>query len=55
VRQEVIAIRRTLAVALPDRYHPDLAFSLSALGDVRSALGRATDAEAARCKTEELA
>jgi len=56
VTEEAVAIFRELAAALPDRYRPDPATSLSALGDVLPALGRAKrDAEAVRHEAEELA
>jgi hypothetical protein len=45
--QEAVAIRRDLAAAMPDRYRPDLAHSLSKLSFLLSALDRSADADTA--------
>ncbi len=42
--QEAVTIRRELAAALPDRYRPDLAASLSNLGVCYAELGRPAEA-----------
>ena len=51
--QEAVAIRRELAAALPDRYNPALATSLSNLGVTFSELGRDADAAAAHREAEQ--
>jgi hypothetical protein len=44
VTEEAVAIRRELVQANPDRYRPDLATSLTNLGEIFSQLGRPADA-----------
>jgi hypothetical protein len=48
-----VAMCRELAATMPDRYRPDLADSLSNLGDVLSALNRKSEAAAARHEAAE--
>ena len=52
--QEAVAAYRELAAAMPDRYRPDLAASLSSLGVTLSNLGRDNEAEEAHREAEQL-
>jgi hypothetical protein len=52
--QEAVAVYRELAAASPDRYRPDLAQSLTNLGEILEAVDRASDADAARDEAAQL-
>ena len=52
--EEAVAIRRELAAALPDRYRPDLARSLSNLSEILARLGLREEAAAAAAEYGQL-
>ena len=54
VIEETVTIHRELTAASPDRYRPDLAQSLTNLGEVLEAVGRKADADAARDEAAKL-
>jgi hypothetical protein len=55
VTEEAVAIRRELAAAMPNRYRPDLARSLTNLANALKSVGRTENANAAQTEADAIA